>query len=85
MAKPKMIYMSKAEPSLARLQELVGGYIEVVTLPSGNQLILDEEGKLKNKERNIFATKLWQGTDPNLWTDIIVGDVVHLSGKAKLT
>lgn len=54
---------------LAPLQELVGGYIEVVRLTDGFILICNEEGKLKGLEPNIF---LISGT----YVDEIVGPIV---------
>lgn len=57
--------------SLARLQELVGGYIEI--LPFGNWLfVCDEEGKLKGKPLNANATE-----EARRWFDPFVGDVLY--------
>ena len=44
--------------SLEELQAMVGGWLEVVYLPDGNLLVIDEEGKLKNYPRNEQATRL---------------------------
>jgi hypothetical protein len=59
--------------TLAVMQELVGGYIEVVTIggrPNRRELlIVDEEGLLKGKPFNPTATGLYRG--------IIVGDAIH--------
>ena len=46
-------------PTLAEMQKFVGGYIEVVYAPNGDQIVLDEEGRLKDKEVNIEATEYW--------------------------
>ena len=65
---------SEERPDLRFLQSKVGGYIEFVCcrhLPEGVDMFCDEEGKLKNKEVNPLATKLF-GNDG----DVIVGDVV---------
>ena len=63
-------------PNLTELQELVGGYIEVVYLKNGDQLIVDEDGlmrqKFPNRDASILAGKL------------IVGNAVLLKGKGKL-
>jgi hypothetical protein len=58
--------------SLAELQTLVGGYIEVAKTTDGKYLVLDEEGKLKRKPLNVAATRIYQygRRDP------VVGDVV---------
>jgi hypothetical protein len=62
---------------LKRLQTLVGGFIEVVhPVPFGGPIfddvvmIVDDEGKLKDKPVNVLASALYNGYDP------IVGDVV---------
>jgi len=66
------------------MQKFVGGYIEVVYAPNGDQIVLDEEGRLKNKTINQQATEHWLGDD---WDDEfanIVGDALILRGKARL-
>ena len=56
--------------TLKELQEYVGGYIELLSLPiKGRVLVTNEEGKLKGLPFNKNATDLYQ-------LDIIVGDVV---------
>lgn len=42
--------------TLEEAQAMVGGYIEVVHLKDDDILVCDEEGRLKDKERNEFAT-----------------------------
>jgi len=55
--------------TLEQVQKVVDGYVEVIKVPnSHNILIVDEEGKLKNKPINVTASKLAQQE--------IVGDVV---------
>jgi len=76
--KTKTTYIKDKAPSLKELQDMAGGYIQVVEI-KGKQIIIDEEGKLKDKPLNEEATDLW-GVD----YDIIVGDAVVLSGKALL-
>jgi len=44
--------------TLNELQNLVGGFIQVIVLPDGRPLIMDEEGKLKDKSYNEKATTL---------------------------
>lgn len=58
--------------SLKELQTFVGGYIERVQLPDGREMYCDEEGKLKKKSPNVYATMLAE----LLPHDIIVGDVI---------
>ena len=57
---------------LAEMNEIVGGYIEIINAKDGRIIIIDEEGKLKNKPFNEEATKLYiHGLQ-----DPIVGDVL---------
>ena len=58
----KIIEDSKDEPNLKEAQEFVGGYVEGITFPNGDYLIINEEGKLKNLPLNEEATKLWRAT-----------------------
>src|SRR4051812_5605186 len=76
--------------SLQRLQELVGGYIQL--LPIGAPIVLDnvcysrgfcdEQGKLKERTMNTRATILWYGSlglmeiGPN--ADYLVGDILFV-------
>ena len=76
--KTKTTYIDDKQPTLKKLQEMVGGYIQIVEV-EGKQIIMDEEGKLKDKPVNYEATELW-----NVGYDHIAGDAVVLSGKALL-
>ena len=59
------------DTSLESMQQAVGGCIEIIRFGSQEQLmVLDEEGKLKNKPINKVATLL-----ANIH-DYIVGDVL---------
>ena len=63
------------EPSLTELQEAVGGYIEVITLPSHNQIWVNEEGRLQRLPVNDAATALlWDAG--MMFGQTLVGDVV---------
>lgn len=60
------------------IRKTIGGYMENVYptgLPRGFVMIVDEEGKLKRKPINRFASSLYEGT---LFGDFIVGDVIIL-------
>ena len=60
------------DTSLESMQQAVGGYIEIIRFGSQEQMmVLDEEGKLKNKPINEVATLL-----ANIPGDYIVGDVL---------
>jgi len=64
--------------TLEWLQQQVGGWIEVVTLKDGSQLVCNEEGKLRGMVLNIVATEaLWVPSFGN--TDVLVGNIVHLT------
>ena len=61
----KIIEDSKDEPSLKEAQEFVGGYVEGITFPNGDYLIINEEGKLIGLPLNPEATALWRATFDN--------------------
>ena len=65
------------QPSLEKMQEIVGGYIEVVYLFEGDQMIVNEEGLLHKLDINREASRIAQ--------KLIVGDVIILKGKARMT
>ena len=45
-AKLKIIDDVKLEPTLKEAQAYVGGYVEGISMPNGDYLIINEEGKL---------------------------------------
>lgn len=64
--------------SLQLLQELVGGYIEFISLPKyGLEMIVNEEGKLNGLPINLAGTMYWNRQYENL--DYVVGDIVLLN------
>ena len=66
------------DPTLQDAQKFVGGYVEVVKVKDGI-LIIDEEGKLKDKRVNPYASKLYFDTYGD--QDIIVGDAIYIPNK----
>ena len=58
-AKLKIIDDVKLEPTLKEAQAYVGGYVEGISMPNGDYLIVNEEGKLQNLPFNEEASKLW--------------------------
>ena len=62
-------------PSLSEAQKFVGGWVEVVQVNDG-VLIIDEEGKLKDKPVNEVASKMY--ADKYGDEDIIVGDAIYI-------
>lgn len=58
--------------TLEEMQKHVGGYIEIITLPNGQEMVINENGKLEGLPVNQEATKL-----ANLaFGDFVVGDVL---------
>ena len=83
----KIIEDSKDEPTLKSAQEFVGGYVEGITFPNGDYLIINEEGKLMNLPLNPEATLLWRTTftkDKYLfgYDDFVVGPAILIKHKA---
>ena len=64
-AKLKIIDDVKLEPTLKEAQAYVGGYVEGITFPNGDYLIVNEEGKLMGLPLNPEATALWRATFDN--------------------
>ena len=58
----KIIEDTKDEPTLESAQEFVGGYVEGITFPNGDYLIVNEEGKLMGLSLNPEGTALWRST-----------------------
>lgn len=63
--------------SLEKMQALVGGYIQMVNTKDGDLMIMDEEGKLKDKPINTKATEMYRYGA----SDTIVGDVIIATEK----
>ena len=71
----KEIQSKEDSPSLSDAQKFVGGWVEVVQVNDG-VLIIDEEGKLKDKPVNEVASKMY--ADKYGDEDIIVGDAIYI-------
>ena len=74
----KEIQSKEDSPSLSDAQKFVGGWVEVVQVNDG-VLIIDEEGKLKDKPVNEVASKMY--ADKYGDEDIIVGDAIYIPNK----
>ena len=73
---------SKREYNLNELQEMVGGYIEVVyNLPDNKIMIVNEDGKLEGESFNFFATNLALYNRSIATDDCIVGNAVVLNSR----
>lgn len=60
-------------PTYEEVKDFIGGWLEAVSLPNGDLMIIDEEGKLKELEFNFLGTLIWhEFFGP---TDTIVGPV----------
>ena len=59
---------------LTEIQEIVGGYVEPIRLNDGRMIIVDEDGKSKNKAVNITATNILRRD--HFTTDYIVGTAI---------
>jgi len=58
--------------TLKEMQTIVGGYIEILGVDDDTCLVVDEEGKMKNKKVNVNATWFTGGVFGPL-----VGDVLY--------
>ena len=58
----KIIEDNKDEPTLESAQKFVGGYVECITFPNGDVLIVNEEGKLMSLPLNPEGTALGRST-----------------------
>ena len=65
-----LIEIKEVEDKLHNYQEIVDGLIDYVSVDNGVDMIIDDEGKLKNKPVNAIATLLLNWNE-----DFIVGDV----------
>ena len=71
----KEIQSKEDSPSLSDAQKFVGGWVEVVQVNDG-VLIIDEEGKLKDKPVNEVASKMYADKYGDEY--IIVGDAIYI-------
>lgn len=66
--------------NLQKIQEYVGGWIEVVNFGPDNPhffAYIDEEGKLKGKQVNEIVTDFWYNSGQRILIgDVIVGNVL---------
>ena len=81
-AELKIIDDVKLEPTLKEAQAYVGGYVEGISMPNGDYLIINEEGKLIGLPLNEQASKLWKDTFDN--DDYITGRDDFVVGNAIL-
>ena len=83
----KLITDKKDEPDYKAVSKFVGGMVEVVSMPNGDLLLLNEEGKLMGLPLNEKASKLWKDTfdNDNYITgrkDYVVGPAILIKAEA---
>ena len=81
MTKLEIITDEKKLPTLKEAQKFVGGYIEAITFPNDDLLIINEEGKLKELPYNSEASEIW--VSHYGMTDAIVGDALLIKADAR--
>ena len=69
-------------------QKFVGGWVEGITFPNNDYLIINEEGKLKNLPLNKLATELWRKhftkeTHIFGYDDFVVGNAIVIKSEAR--
>ena len=74
---PTITRYTDTPPTLEEAQAVVGGWVEMMTLPNGDQLLVNEEGGVYGLPVNPEASVL-AGT-------FIVGPVALLQGKGRWT
>lgn len=55
---PSKLMINDGDDELKKLQDVVGGWIEMVSLPGGNSIIVNEEGLLKRLGYNEFSSTI---------------------------
>ena len=80
----KTVYLSKKPPSLEESYSIIGcRIVQLVSCEDGSQILMDEEGKLKNGWMiNDEATSHWQEQLSIPLTDAVAGNAIILTGKA---
>ena len=68
------------KPSLEKLQEMVGGNIEVLPLNNGDTLVTNQDGRMMNLNYNSEATKIFQENTSVQGIDIVGQAVVVKKG-----
>ena len=79
------------KPTLKEMQDIVGGYIELVYDDGHTQIICNEEGKLLGLPINKEATDIWLelleeggGYIVYNYSDVLVGNILMLNGEARM-
>jgi hypothetical protein len=58
--------------SLEQAQALVGGYVELLETADGKQMLVDEDGRMKQLRPNVAASNRWLGGSNALFGNAVV-------------
>ncbi len=72
-------FLRDKPPTLEEAQAAVGGNVQMLTLENGDQMLMDEDGRLKKLPINVSATKRAKEYGN------VVGSVLILVGPARWT
>ena len=87
---PETKTITDKEPTLKEMQKFVGGYIEVVQEKNGDDIVINEEGRIFGLPINHEASEHWLGkgqyNEIEGWGGTnILGNALILKGKARLS
>ena len=78
-------YITEIENTLEKLQEIVGGFIDIVEIENGVDLIINDEGKINNLPPNrylqtdfIAGTFIIAGGNNQTGDTISLSDILHM-------
>lgn len=77
-----IVLPASAAERLQKLQTIVGGHIEAIPLPAGQQMVMNAEGKFGPHQLNITATMIAYIHDAIANDDYIAGPAVIVSTAA---
>ena len=67
LEQPSLIRKADKKPTLKEMQEFVEGYIELIALPDGRDMIINEEGKITGLPENIEATIIFRNKNLRIY------------------
>lgn len=81
-----MIHKPEKRPTLKQAQKMVGGMVELLTMPNGDQLLVNENGRSMELPPNLEATIYLQEQFESVGDTVkILGDAILLTGKTRWT
>jgi len=81
-----VIVISKHKVSLKEAQDFVDGYVELITLRDGSQVLLNEDGRSRSGiklERNLAATAMLKPEGVMMSAEGIVGNALILQNECR--